>query len=349
MPVCARLCGLWVEAVQTKGVVVTIPLRALLIFAAAAICGWTSWSEARAWVFYVDQRLISNSTQVGRISFDMAEGRSTGTAFRIDDCEILTNFHVAFGPWYVTALRPPSSLSQGIFELQEVTLADGSHPTARAVPIAWGDYTGPDRQLRRPGEDWALLTLDKCLGKKYGHFTLLDPAFDDDAVDSGRLAAFGYSSGRQMVDSRCSFRASKAMVADGALFHDCVALQGDSGGPIVIRGTNRVVAIDSGYRASVGLCAFGSGHLRSRWTSDCTNIAVPMSQMLTARIDRALLAARTRRELSRLGFDVGRPEIIDDPKLTRAIRVFQKQTGFAVTGESSWSLLSFLFLRRPSI
>ncbi|MBI2717547.1 MAG: peptidoglycan-binding protein [Rhizobiales bacterium] len=306
-------------------------------------------TQATAWVFYVDQRLVSKSSQVGRITFVLPEGTSTGTAFLVDECEVLSNFHVVFGPWYVSALRPPSPANQGIFELAEVTLADGSHPQAQAVPVAWGDYTGPDRQLRRPGEDWVLLTLDKCLGQQYGYYTLVDPAYDDDAAESGSLAAIGYSSGRQMVDSRCSIHWDGRKLADGALFHDCATLQGDSGGPIVKRGTNRVVAIASGYRSGKGLCAVGTGYLRWRWSGDCTNTAVPMSLAVTGRIDTAMAAARAQRELLRLGYDAGRPGDIADPKLAAAIRAFQRQARLLPTGEASWSLVALLCLRRLNI
>ena len=38
------------------------------------------------------------------------------------------------GPWYVTALLPPSREFPGIFTLTETTRADGTLPSARAVP-----------------------------------------------------------------------------------------------------------------------------------------------------------------------------------------------------------------------
>ena len=64
-----------------------------------------------------DTRVASHALRVGVITFELPEGRSTGTAFLISRCEIMTNFHVVFGPWYVTALKPPSREQQGRFTI----------------------------------------------------------------------------------------------------------------------------------------------------------------------------------------------------------------------------------------
>ena len=326
----------------------TVTLRALLVFTAVAIFALVALTKATAWVFYVDQRLVSKSSQVGRITFDLPEGTSTGTAFLVDHCEVLTNFHVVFGPWYVTALTPPSQANMGRFELTDVDLADGSHPTAKAIPVIWGDYKGPDRQFRKPKEDWALLTLDRCLGAPYGSYTLIDPAYDDDAVERGGLSAIGYSAGRQMIDSHCSIEVDDRTSHD-ALLHDCATLQGDSGGPIFMRGTGRVVAIASGYRAGQGQCATALGFLRGRWSGECTNIAVPMSLDVIKRIESAAAAVRTQRELLRLGYDAGNFGNIDHPALATAIRAIQKKVGLPVTGEAGHALEKILRMQDRKI
>src|SRR5262245_60578465 len=200
-----------------------------------------------SWVFYADDRVPSHSARIGTLSVALPEGSGTGTAFLIDACGILTNFHVVFGPWTVTALRPPSHDFTGTFTLTEVTLPDGSHPTARAVPVVWGDYLGPERQWRRPQEDWAYLVLDRCLGTRHGYFTLREADLYEPPVDRG-FTATGYSAGRQMADPACAARADPAADARGWL-HDCATLAGDSGGPIFRAGTMTVVALASGFRA----------------------------------------------------------------------------------------------------
>jgi hypothetical protein len=147
-----------------------------------------------SWVFYADDRLPSHSARIGTLSVELPEGSGSGTAFLIDECGILTNFHVVFGPWTVTALRPPSHDFTGTFTLTEVTLPDGSHPTTRAIPVVWGNYLGPDRQWRRPQEDWAYLVLEDCLGHDHGYFHLREADVYEPAIDRG-FTAVGYSPG----------------------------------------------------------------------------------------------------------------------------------------------------------
>jgi hypothetical protein len=148
-----------------------------------------------AWVFYEDDRQPSHSTMVGTLAIDLPEGRGLGTAVLVDRCGILTSFHTVFGPWYVTALRAPSRSFPGTFTLTEVMLPDGTRPTARAIPVVWGAYHGPDRHLRVPHHDWAYLVLDRCLGLKYGHFLLRALDLQDLAGELGGFAALGYSTG----------------------------------------------------------------------------------------------------------------------------------------------------------
>ena len=131
----------------------------------AAVTALAGLALTSAWVFDADDRQRSHSAMVGTLAIDLPEGSGFGTAALVDECGILTNFHVVFGPWYVTALRAPSHKSVGTFTLTEVTLPDGTHPAARATPVVWGPYRGPDRQLRNPSDDWAYLVLDRCLGR----------------------------------------------------------------------------------------------------------------------------------------------------------------------------------------
>ncbi|MGH6960263.1 MAG: hypothetical protein ACREE7_07260, partial [Dongiaceae bacterium] len=228
-----------------------------------------------AWVFYVDDRQPSHSPMVGMLTIDLPEGRGLGTAVLVDACGILTTFHAAFGPWYVTALRAPSREFPAIFTLTEVTLPDGTHPTTHATPVVWGDYRGPDRQIRSPGNDWAYLVLDRCLGAKHGYFNLrlLEP--EELTGSSDGFAAIGYASGRQMIDTGCSIRSA---TAKGAWLHDCALLAGDSGSPIVRRGTLTLVGLGSSFVAGSGepSCT-GDNALRRDWDDHCANLAVPVT------------------------------------------------------------------------
>jgi len=302
-----------------------------------------------AWVFYADDRLPSHSARIGTFAIELPEGSGIGTAFLVDECGILTNFHVAFGPWYVTALRPPSHDFTGTFTLTEVTLPDGSHPTARAMPVVWGDYLGPDRQWRRPEEDWAYLMLDRCLGAQYGYFELREADLYEPPVDQG-FSAVGYSAGRQMVDPRCAARADPAAGAE-AWLHDCAVLAGDSGGPIFRGGTLTVVALASGYRAHPNERACLSadpGSPEDRflgWGRGCANVAVPVSSAIREKVWAAWTAIGMRDVLTRLGYNAGPPGMIEAPQLKAAVRRVERELGWSETGEPTGTLYKFLKLR----
>lgn len=311
-------------------------LRMALVAALLAALLLTS-----AWVFYADDRVPSHSARIGTLTVDLPEGSGTGTAFLVDVCGILTNFHVVFGPWTVTALRPPSHEFTGTFTLTEVTLPDGSHPAARAMPIVWGDYVGPDRQWRRPEEDWAYLRLDRCLGAQYGYFELREADLYEPPVDKG-FAAVGYSTGRQMTDPRCAARpdaeAGPGKGGQGWL-HDCAVMAGDSGGPIFRAGTLNVVALSSAYRAgSAGRACLSADPGQARdwlpdWDGGCANIAVPVTTAMRERIWDAMVALAAQWALTQLGYDAGPPGWIESPKLASAIRQAERDTGWKLNGK----------------
>jgi hypothetical protein len=282
-----------------------------------------------SWVFYADDRLPSHSARIGTLSVELPEGSGTGTAFLIDECGILTNFHVVFGPWTVTALRPPSHDFTGTFTLTEVTLPDGSHPTTRAIPVVWGDYLGPDRQWRRPQEDWAYLALEDCLGLDHGYFDLREADLYEPPIDRG-FTATGYSAGQQMADPACAARADPRGDAKVWL-HDCATLAGDSGGPIFRAGTLTVVALASGYRAqSEGracLSAAPADEWFASWGSGCANVAVPVSTAMRDRILEAYNALSVQGLLAKLGYQAGPLGDIESPQLQAAIAQAKRDIG----------------------
>jgi V8-like Glu-specific endopeptidase len=290
-----------------------------------------------AWVFYADDRRPSHSARVGTLAVELPEGSGRGTAFLVDECGILTNFHVVFGPWTVTALRPPSHDFTGTFTLTEVTLPDGSHPSARATPVVWGDYLGPDRQLRRPEEDWAYLTLDTCLGRQYGYFELREADLYEPAVEQG-FTAIGYSTGRQMADPGCLARADASAGGKGWL-HDCALLPGDSGAPVFRASTLIVVALGSGHRAkgSDGAClaadpGAGDDPLFA-WGRGCANVAVPITTAIREQVLNAEVAVDVQRQLAAMGRDTGTLGAIDSAQAIAAFQQLQREMGWDATGE----------------
>ncbi len=321
-----------------------VALRILLTGLIAAFFLARFWNLASAWVFHADLREASNFAPVGVIEFSLPEGQSRGTAFLIGECAIMTNFHVTFGPWYLTALQPPSNATRGTFTLTKVTLPNGEHPSTRAIPVIWGDYTGPDRQFRKPANDWVLLALEDCLGKRYGYLQLYDAALNDDLPASGGFAAIGYSAGHQMVDPNCSIRLGGNSGISATMLNDCAALPGDSGAPIVRRGTSRVVAMISGFHAGFGsiFCSLPKEVVHENWDPQCTNGAVPFSAAIVDRIESVKLALEVQKLLLRLGYEVGPYGLIDQPQMAGAIKQLQLKMGMVPTGELSRALMVVL-------
>lgn len=323
-----------------------VALRLLLTGLVAVFFLPGSWNFASAWVFNADLRQASNFAPVGVIEFSLPEGRSTGTAFLVGECIVMTNFHVVFGPWYLTQLRPPSNTNIGTFTLTQVTLPNGGHPSTGAIPVIWGDYTGPARQILQPANDWVVLALEECLGSRHGYLLPYDATLNDDIPDRGGFTAVGYSSGRQMVDSNCSIRLSGTGIG-ATMLNDCVALSGDSGAPIVRRGTNRVVAMVSGFRASFGSqsCSSFKGIVHQPWSSYCTNAAVPFSRPLNERIEAAREVILAQNLFIRLGINAGPYGVIGHPKFAKALNQVKVESGMEQSGESICNLTKILKMR----
>ncbi len=324
-----------------------VALRMLLTGLIAAFFLPGFWSLASAWIFRADLREVSNFTPVGVIEFSLPEGRSTGTAFLIGECAVMTNFHVVFGPWELTALRPPSSANKGTFTLTQATSTNGEHPSTGAIPVIWGDYTGPDRQFRKPANDWVVLALEDCLGDRHGYLLPYDAALNEDIPNRGGFTAVGYSAGRQKVDPNCSIRLAGDSGSGATMLNDCATLPGDSGAPIVRRGTGRVVAMVSRFHAGFGSinCSSFNGVVRENWNARCTNAAVPLSAPLTDQIEAVRYAIQVQSLLLRLGYDAGPYGLIDQPLLAKAIEQVEVEAGMVPSGEVSCNLIMILRLR----
>jgi len=326
-------------------------MRKIALFAGFAVLACGLLLPISGWVFHLDDRRSSHSRMVGTLSVDLPQGHGQGTAVVVGECGILTAFHVVFGPWYVTATRAPSHEFVGTFTLTEVTLPDGTHPSTRATAVVWGDYLGPDRQFRRPGEDWVYMVLDDCFGAQYGYFHIRPLESEELAAGSLEFSTIGYSSGSQMTDPRCRVTADVSAAKPGAWSHDCVLLPGDSGGPIFKRNTENLVALGSSAVAKPGelSCSytfFPGVRIRQEGKTACTNLAVPISIQTADRIRKAQIAMGVQRSLLKLGYDAGPVGAVEGPKLKAAIEQVQQLMGFSVTGEPTEALWSFLWMRR---
>ena len=307
-------------------------------------------SLTSAWVFYQDDRERSHATMVGTLEIDLPEGRGLGTAVLVDGCGILTNFHAVFGPWYVTALRAPAREYPGRFTLTEALRPDGTPASARAIPVIWGDYRGPDRQFRAPHQDWAYLVLDECLGLEYGHFWLRDLDLDEPAgaIDGfaairlfqrpaeGGSGLLGAGRGRAGRPPELAPR----LRAPGRRLRrpDHPARHADGGR--ARRGDRR----RPGRSAVPGRQRRPQGAPLAQWSTRCANVAVPLTQDIIDRVRAARIAVGVQRTLIALGYDAAARRDRRSPA-SAAIGQAQREMGWPATGEPSHGLWKILMLR----
>ncbi|MGK7907030.1 MAG: serine protease [Synechococcus sp.] len=102
------------------------------------------------------------------------------------------------------------------------------------------------------GLDWAFLTLDKELGSEFGTiniFSIEKRTLETAIVESWSISQAGYG-GEEADKLSAHFNCQIIdFFEDNTLFHECDALWGDSGSPLLVRNGNnyQVLAIDSKF------------------------------------------------------------------------------------------------------
>ena len=154
------------------------------------------------------------------------KGIAYATGFLVGDCHVLTVKHAAGRVARVTGRRM-------MFRLP---FAGPDGASAGSV-VAAGDLDlvgDPNRLDRR--EDWLLLRLDHCLGRRFGSLALSDPPDKSGPLRTSSTTAL-FSAGypidqswrRQLtIDPECRLRG----VTRQLFIHDCSSLPGNSGSPI---------------------------------------------------------------------------------------------------------------------
>ena len=135
--------------------------------------------------------------------------------------------------------------------------------------------------------DWALLELEKPVGDQVGWVAL------GDGQDAGmRVSAIGYGEDRKHVptaDIGCHLR---RQLPEGVWLHDCAAVHGDSGGPVLVwRDDGPVlvaihVASLDGLGGAVGVTDFHAAAMAkgASKTSRVGPMAVPADPEMVARL-----------------------------------------------------------------
>lgn len=147
-----------------------------------------------------------------------------GTGFLIDECHALTAKHVV-GHGKATGKRIR-------FRLEPWRDSADDNSSAGTVILAGEGEAGSDGYV----QDWALIELDRCLGKKAGYYPISDQAFylqGGSARLQPTLIAMGYPSDRGRrrltIDPTCAAWQRTTV----GLKHDCATSPGGSGGPIL--------------------------------------------------------------------------------------------------------------------
>jgi hypothetical protein len=154
-----------------------------------------------------------------------------------------------------------------------------------------------------------------------------------------------------MADPACSVHARGSESGNQAWRHDCVLEAGDSGGPIVRRGTLAMVALGAGIVSDPGDSRCPAGGMRhqaaplTHFNVRCANVAVPLTRDIVARVDAARIVVGVQRALIALGYDAGPLGAIDEPRAVAAIRQVQQDMGWPMTGEATCALEKVLWLR----
>jgi hypothetical protein len=161
-----------------------------------------------------------------------------GTAFLVSRCHVATAFHVAF----VGTPKPGTSAVEyrpGIGRTAEFLIGpdavQGSRFAAktRATVVAFGRFSPAD--FRDMAGDWAILRLDACLGKKYGHLKYARPG-KDDTLPAGALMAIGFPrshASRPGISVEVGCKARDHGPVAGLVGIDCAFESGMSGGPVL--------------------------------------------------------------------------------------------------------------------
>lgn len=197
---------------------------------------------AQANIFVADQRQQSEAglpllRSVGLLHH--AEAGVGGTAFLIGACHALTAHHVAYAKDLVAAKDRGASVAGAWMPTAQFLIgADPIRPRhfashSRVRIVAAGRFS--DADYAGMAGDWALLKLDRCLGRQYG-FLKLGRVAADTPMPMGTLMVAGYPRSRAHLPGITVERGCRARdhgPVNGLVGVDCAFESGMSGAPVL--------------------------------------------------------------------------------------------------------------------
>ena len=199
------------------------------------------------------------------------KSRGSGNAFLVSPCYALTNQHVVFGT------ANPIEIGKEKVKTYTVTMTlvdenDSMTKKIKATPVDFGAFNF-DSETPNRMNDWALLKLDDCWGRKIGW---VEPWSTGDAVPFG-LPAHGsfYPNGIPSDTMTTAIPCKLLYEHDGhegtVWINNCSARPGSSGSPIflITGGIPKAVAIQS--------ASFGEQSAVIPYSDERGNIAIDMS------------------------------------------------------------------------
>jgi hypothetical protein len=192
---------------------------------------------AAANVFVADRRVQNDAARPPFRSVGVLhhpEGGGGGTAFLVSSCHIATAYHVAF----------LSREDLGALARRETTPDDvpeflvGPDPAVpsrfkaktRAHVVAFGRFSATN--YRGMAGDWAILSLDDCLGTQYGYLRYARRA-PSGPMPSGALMTIGFPASRSGMTVERGCKARDFGPVPDLIGVDCAFESGMSGGPIL--------------------------------------------------------------------------------------------------------------------
>lgn len=223
--------------------------------ATAGVALWLLVQAAQANVFVEDHRTQRDATlapfrSVGVLHHPAAG--AGGTAFLVSSCHIATAYHVAFmdgrnpRTGAVEINGPKVGHTADFLVDPDPKVPSKFAAKTRATVVAFGRFS--KSTFKGMAGDWAILRLDQCLGRKYGHLKSARPDRGS-PLPTGPLMTIGFPGSRASragitVETGCKAR-DHGPVA-GLVGVDCAFESGMSGGPVLEQqsdGTWRVVGL----------------------------------------------------------------------------------------------------------